>query len=78
MQDSLAARHEERRLQYLAQVQHSKSEHLAQIDRDRKLRRQEEEERIRKAMEHDRLVRMKKEKGRESGQWVKQKPHFII
>ena len=57
MQDSLAARHEERRLQYLAQVSQTKSEHLAQIDRDRKLRCQEEEERIRKAMEQDRLVR---------------------
>lgn len=56
MQDSLAARHEERRIQYMAQVTHSKSEHLAQIDRDRKARRAEEEERIRKSMEKERLV----------------------
>lgn len=56
MQESLAARHEERRLQYLAQVNQSKSAHLAQIDRDRKARRAEEEERIRKTMEKERLV----------------------
>lgn len=56
MEESLKSRHEKRRMEYLDKVKQTKGSDLEEIDRQRKLRRQEDEERIRKKMEEERVV----------------------
>ncbi len=56
MEDTLKERHEQRRLDYLRNVDQRKGEDLAEIEKQRQIKRKDDEERIRKKMEDERLV----------------------